>query len=229
MSACTSFLVAMLVIFGIPRVLKERTIKGRVSWRSALTMIFSMGKRQIRRILHGTLEHDPHPKLHVINIVWNVFMTSSSFGISTYTPSKIRPSEGEIFKVYQAGETNMPLKVASGEIIIFVSFLLDKLKSLKSGHVERIENIKEIPEIENVKKELVKRINFDYVISILGKENEELADPNKELDEDYYRVRLIVESAAPGLPETMTDRTVDFVHGILMDWTRDREVLIGKQ
>jgi len=25
------------------------------------------------------------------------------------------------------------------------------------------------------------------------------------------------------------DRTVDFVHGILMDWAGDREMLIGKQ
>jgi len=39
----------------------------------------------------------------------------------------------------------------------------------------------------------------------------------------------MVEPAVPGLPETMTDRTVDFIHGILMDWARDREMLIGKQ
>ena len=51
----------------------------------------------------------------------------------------------------------------------------------------------------------------------------------KSPDEDYYRVRLVVEPAVPGLPETMMDRTVDFVHGILMDWARDREMLVGKQ
>ena len=39
----------------------------------------------------------------------------------------------------------------------------------------------------------------------------------------------MVEPAVPGLPETMMDRTVDFVHGILVDWARVREMLIGKQ
>ena len=48
-----------------------------------------------------------------------------------------------------------------------MSFFLDKLKSRATY---RVENIEEIPEIENVKGELVKRINFDYVISIPGRE-----------------------------------------------------------
>ena len=70
----------------------------------------------------------------------------AALAISTYTPSKIKrikrseeemkAREEEIFRVYQAREMSMPLKVASSEILIFVSFFLDKLNSLKSGYVE---------------------------------------------------------------------------------------------
>ena len=165
----------------------------------------------------------------------------AALAISTYTPSKIKrikrseeemkAREEEIFRVYQSREMSMPLKVASGEILIFVSFFLDKLNSLKSGYVERVENIEEIPEIENVKGELVRRINFDYIISVPGKERRMKSSLIliKSPDEDYYRVRLVAEPAVPGLPETMMDRTVDFVHRILMDWARDRDMLVGKQ
>ncbi len=44
-----SFTVVTAIVFGIPRVWKERVIEGEVSWRSAITVIFSMGKREIRR------------------------------------------------------------------------------------------------------------------------------------------------------------------------------------
>ncbi len=48
-SVFLSFFGIMAIVFGIPRIWKERIIEGEVSWRSALTVIFSMGKREIKR------------------------------------------------------------------------------------------------------------------------------------------------------------------------------------
>jgi len=48
-SAIISLAAVLMVVFGVPRVWKERSIEGEVSWRSALSIIFSMSKRQIRR------------------------------------------------------------------------------------------------------------------------------------------------------------------------------------
>ena len=48
-SATISFLAVSAFVFGLPRVWKERSIEGEVSWKSALSVIFSVGKRQIRR------------------------------------------------------------------------------------------------------------------------------------------------------------------------------------
>jgi ABC-type antimicrobial peptide transport system permease subunit len=48
-SAVISLAAVLIIVFGVPRVWKERNIEGEVSWRSALSIIFSMSKRQIRR------------------------------------------------------------------------------------------------------------------------------------------------------------------------------------
>jgi len=48
-SAAISLSVVLAIVFGLPRIWKEREIEGEVSWRSATSIIFSMGKRQIRR------------------------------------------------------------------------------------------------------------------------------------------------------------------------------------
>ena len=48
-SVFISFFGIMAIVFGVPRVWRERIIEGEVSWRSALTVIFSMGKREIKR------------------------------------------------------------------------------------------------------------------------------------------------------------------------------------
>ena len=163
----------------------------------------------------------------------------AALAVSTYTPSKIKrikrseeetkAREEEIFKVYQARELSMPVKVAFNEILFFISFCLDRLGDLKSGFIERIEKIEETPEIENVKGELVRRINFEYVISVSGQERRTKNSLVliKSPDEDYYRVRLISEPAVPGLPESVIERTVDLVHKIVMDWTREKETIIS--
>ncbi len=163
----------------------------------------------------------------------------AALAVSTYTPSKIRrikrseeevkAREEEIFKVYQARELSMPVKVSLNEILFFISFCLDRLSDLRSGLIERIEKIEEAPEIENVKSELIKRINFEYVISVSGQEQrtKNTLVLIKSPDEDYYRVRLISEPAVPGLPESVIERTVELVHKIVMDWTREKETIIS--
>ncbi len=163
----------------------------------------------------------------------------AALAVSTYTPSKIKrikrseeereSREEEIFKIYQARELSMPIKVASNEILFFVSFCLDRLGDYKSSFLEKVEKIEETPEVENVKGELVKRINFEYVIFVSGQERrtKNALILTKSPNEDYYRVRLLTEPAVPGLPERTIERTVDFVHKILMDWAKEKESIIG--
>ncbi|RLI34630.1 hypothetical protein DRO55_06255 [Candidatus Bathyarchaeota archaeon] len=155
--------------------------------------------------------------------------------VKMYTPSmvrKIKLSEKEmkirreqIFKVYQAKELSMPVKVQIGEFPFFIGFFLNRLRELETGIYERVENIEELSEVENVKGERIKTINFSYYVMVSGSKrgtkNKLIAI--KSPDEDYYRVKLSCSPAEPGTPETMIDRTIDFVHGIMMEWARNKK------
>jgi hypothetical protein len=164
----------------------------------------------------------------------------AALAVSTYTPSKIKrikrsqeeikAREEEIFRVFQARELSMPIKVALNEVLFFTSFCLDRLRDLKLGIIERAENIEETPEIENVKGELVRKINFEYVLSVSGQERRTKNSLvlTKSPDEDYYRVSLVSEPAVLGLPESTIERTVDLVHKIIMDWAKDKESIISR-
>jgi len=163
----------------------------------------------------------------------------AALAVSTYTPSKVRKvkrseemeraRKEEIFKAYQARELSMPIKVASNEILFFISFCLDHLRDLRTGLLEKVEKIEETPEIENVKGELVKTIKFEYVFTVSGQERrtKNTLILTKSPREDYYRVRLLSEPAIPGLPESTIERTVDLVHEIIMDWVREKERIIS--
>jgi len=48
-SVGVSFLAVSAIVFGLPQIWKERSLEGEVSVRSAISVIFSMGKREIRR------------------------------------------------------------------------------------------------------------------------------------------------------------------------------------
>ena len=48
-SIIMSFIATMAIVFGVPRIWKEREVEGEVSLRSAAATIFSIGKRQIKR------------------------------------------------------------------------------------------------------------------------------------------------------------------------------------
>ncbi|MEM3815359.1 MAG: FtsX-like permease family protein [Candidatus Bathyarchaeia archaeon] len=48
-SAVVSFIAFSFLVFITPRVWRERSIEGEVTWRSAIILLFSMGKRQIKR------------------------------------------------------------------------------------------------------------------------------------------------------------------------------------
>jgi len=163
----------------------------------------------------------------------------AALAVSTYTPSKIkrikRPEkeakvrEETIFKVYQARELSMPIKVKANEILFFTSFCLDRLGYLKSGIIEKVEKLEETPEIENVKGELSRTIKFEYVYTVSGQKRrtKNTILLTKSPKEDYYRVRLISEPAVPGLPESVIERTVDLVHDIVLDWIRERESIVS--
>jgi len=160
--------------------------------------------------------------------------------VSTYTPSKIRRHKlseekarerrEEIFKVYQAKEISMPVKVNQNEVEFFVSFVLSRLDELKTGYLERAENAEVTPEIENVKGELIRSINFCYYFQISGKERgtKNSLVLTKSPQDDYYRVKLVSEPSVPGMPEDAIDRTVDLVFDMMMYWAKNKDKIIGR-
>jgi len=160
--------------------------------------------------------------------------------ISTYTPSKIKrlklpekeakERREKIFKVYQARELSMPVKVKTNEIEFFVGYVLNSLNELRTGYTERMENIEETPEIENVKGELVRSIKFDYYFQVAGGERgtKNTLIMTKHPQEDYYRVRLICEPASPGMPESVIERTVDLIFDMMIHWAKNKERIIGE-
>ena len=123
----------------------------------------------------------------------------------------------------------MPVKVLLNEKEFFIGFLLTSLNELKTGYTERIESIEEGPEIEGPRGELTKTIKFVYLFGPLerrlGTKNSLIL--TKYPREDYYRVRLVSEPVSPGMPESAIDRTIDFVHEIIMRWTRDKKRIMG--
>jgi len=163
----------------------------------------------------------------------------ATLAISAYTPSKIRKLKierkererrrEEIFKVYQARELSMPVKVKPSEMEFFIGFLINRLKELRGGYVESVDNLEENPEIETAKGELVKSIKFEYSFHISGRERRTKNSLIlvKKPEEEYYRVRLVSEPAVPGMPEDSIDKTADFVHDIILYWAKNKERIIG--
>jgi len=82
----------------------------------------------------------------------------------------------------------------------------------------------EEPEMETPKGELIKRISFNYIFSVSGQKqgtkNQLIC--TKGPREDYHRVELESTPAEPGTPEEWVERTVKILHGIIMDWLRDK-------
>lgn len=163
----------------------------------------------------------------------------AAMAVSAYTPSKIKrvkrteeeikKRREEIFKVYQARELSMPIKVLAVEKEFFVSYFLDRLDELRSGYAERVEGVEDISEIEDARGNLIKTIKFAYYF---GPPEHKRGTKNaltliKSPGEEYYRVKLTSEPASPGMPESAMDRTVDFVHEILMRWVKDKKRIMG--
>jgi len=159
--------------------------------------------------------------------------------VRMYTPSMIRRfkltererevRQEEIFRVYQARRLTMPVKVLENEAIFFFSYLVGRIKELELGTYERTEGIVEEPELETPKGELIKKILFNYVLSVAGKKrgtkNELICTMGAK--ENYYRVELDCTPAEPGTPEEWVDRTVKIIRDIQMDWLRDKKRIMG--
>jgi len=166
-------------------------------------------------------------------------MRPATMAVKAYTPSRIKKvkvlkeemekRKEEIFKVYEAREVSMPVRILTNEKEFFVSYFLDRLSDLRSGYMERTEEIEEAPEIESVRGELIKNIKFAYYF---GAPEKRIGTKNvliliKSPGEEYYRIRLKSEPITPGIPESVIDRTISFVHEILMAWVRDKKRIIG--
>ncbi len=163
----------------------------------------------------------------------------AALAIRTYTPSmvkRVRRTEEQrkerkekIFKVYQARSVSMPVKILASEKDFFMGFLIDHLNQLRTGYKERIENVEDIPEKVDSKGTITKKIKFNYYFGPMERKNgtKNSLVLTKTPGEDYYRVTLVTEPTAPGIPENMIDRTVDYVHWILMLWVKEKKRIMG--
>jgi len=132
-SAVISFAGALLLVFGLPRIWKERSIEGEVSWRSAITIIFSMGKRQIRRRkIRGFFT--------ILSIVILVIAFTSLtsfgtvFGIVSEEVGVTAPSDGVIVKrmVNRTSLLFSPLGTSSSEAISKLTETISKLVGIEN-------------------------------------------------------------------------------------------------
>ena len=137
-SATTSFLAVSAFVFGLPRLWKERSIEGEVSWKSAVSVIFSMGKRQIRRKkIRGTFTI-----LSVIILVL-AFTSLTSFGtlfgIVSERWDATAPSDGVMVK-RMLNETSLRLSpLGSGDAealarVIALDNVAVRLESIPSAN-----------------------------------------------------------------------------------------------
>jgi len=139
-SAAISFAGIASLVFGLPYVWKERTIEGKVSWRSAFAVIFSMGKRQIkRRKIRGFFT------ILSITILVLAFTSLTSFGTAFGIVSEEignAPSDGVLVKrsVNRTSLLFSPLGAGTSESLSKMLGTLSKVIGIEKA-APRIENL----------------------------------------------------------------------------------------
>ena len=160
--------------------------------------------------------------------------------VTMYTPSMVRRTKvsqkererrkREVFKVFQAAELSMPVRLLQPEVPFFLSLVLDRLRDLQTGLHETVRNIEELPPIETPDGDRLNRLKFEFYKvepgAVRGTRNE-LTCIMKH-GEDYYRVLLKVGPAGDNVPEEWNDRTVMMVRDICLDWIRNKQKMIGQ-
>jgi hypothetical protein len=177
----------------------------------------------------------------VFAIAVSVFSAArpAALAIRTYTPSMVKKArrteeqrkerKEKIFRVFQARSVSMPVKILVNEKEFFTGFLIDHLNQLRTGYKERIENVEDVPEEADSKGMLTKTVRFNYYVGPVGTKNgtKNSLVLTKTPAEEYYRVTLVTEPTSPGIPESTIDRTVEYVHWILMLWVKEKKRIMG--
>ncbi|MBO3803429.1 MAG: hypothetical protein JTT11_06090, partial [Candidatus Brockarchaeota archaeon] len=159
--------------------------------------------------------------------------------VTTFTPSMTRRAKvsqverekrkRELFRVFQAAEITMPVKLSEPEVAFFTSFVIDRLREFQTGLHEMTRNIEESPPVETPEGDVINRVRFELYQAVpgvvRGTRNEITCI--KKRGEDLYRVVLKSGPVAEGVPEEFADRTVAMVRDIVIDWVRNKERLIG--
>ncbi len=153
--------------------------------------------------------------------------------VETYTPSMVKRIKlsgeerqvrrAEVFKTFVGREVGMPIRVLEPELELFTSYVIERLKDLSLGVIERVEDIELSPLTESEGKRRIS-IKFKHmmvdVAEPYGTSNELLCTKGKE--EEYYRVSLRYAPIKPGIPEAWADRTIDTIHDISISWVKYR-------
>jgi ABC-type lipoprotein release transport system permease subunit len=162
--------------------------------------------------------------------------------VTMYTPSMRRRTKvsqkekerrkKEVFKVYQAAELSMPVRLLEPELLFFLSFVLDRLRDLQTGIHETARNIEEIAPMETPEGDKVNGLRFEFYkvetgAAAMGTKN--VLTCVKKHDEDFYRVLLKSGPATDSISEEWADRTVMMVRDVCLDWVKNKQRLIGSQ
>jgi len=159
--------------------------------------------------------------------------------VKMYTPSKVRKAKvseeekkarkEEIFRIYQERRLSLPVKVHKDDTIFFINFLINRLEDWSTGIYERITDISEQPEMQTSKGRIIKRIEFNYINTSADRKvelkNEVIC--SKDSDEDYYRVHLALNLDNVEVSEDWIYRIAGIVRDITLDWTKNRDRIVG--
>jgi hypothetical protein len=160
---------------------------------------------------------------------------AASLAIRIYTPSMIKrikfsqkekeQRKAEVFRIFQAREISMPVRLQPVEVDFFISYVISHLSSFRSGIVEKIEEIEETPLINLENGGGQKELKFRYLNLSKGRpigiKNKIIfiRDPGK----DYFRISLFYEPDKPGIPEDVTERGVGIVKDLCYSWIKDKD------
>jgi ABC-type lipoprotein release transport system permease subunit len=163
---------------------------------------------------------------------------AAAIAVRTYTPSMVKrvkvaqeekeKRKEEMFKVFQAREVSMPVRLHPVEVDFFTSYIISRLSEMRSGLVERVEDLEEMAPEQLKGGGTQKGVAFKYLnVSrgrALGTNNKILCiqDPGK----DYFRVSLLYEPTMPGVPESLVDRTVEIVKDICYSWVKEKDKIV---
>ncbi|MEM2921143.1 MAG: FtsX-like permease family protein [Candidatus Bathyarchaeia archaeon] len=163
---------------------------------------------------------------------------AAAIAVRTYTPSMVKrvkvaqeekeKRKEEMFKVFQAREVSLPVRLHPVEVDFFTSYVISRLSEMKSGIVEKVEDLEEMMPEKLKEGGTQKGVSFKYLSISRGKP---MGTSNKilciqDFGKDYFRVSLLYEPTMPGVPESLVERTIEIVKDVCYSWVKEKDKIV---